>query len=211
VLDQATAVVDVAAEALARHTGVVVTTATRPRSTLEEYVRLEAHANTKHEFVDGWIFAMAGGTPGHAALAASVIGALSPQLASRRCRVFTSDARVFVGAANVVTYPDVTVVCDRLEMHEVDAMAIVNPTVIVEVLSAGTEEYDRGDKLAYYRSIPSVREVVLVGHGRARIEIVRRLEDGSWTTASFDAGQVARLESIDCDLVVDEVFRDPLA
>jgi Uma2 family endonuclease len=178
---------------------------------LAEYVRLEAHANVKHEFVDGWIFAMAGGTPGHAALAASVIGALSRQLGSRRCRVFTSDARVFIGGANVVTYPDVTVVCDRLEMHEVDDMAIVNPTVIVEVLSPGTEEYDRGDKLAYYRSIPSVREIVLVGHDRARIEIVRRLDDGTWDTTAFDAGHVARLQSIGCDLVVDDVFRDPLA
>jgi Uma2 family endonuclease len=189
----------------------VVTAPTRPRSTLEEYVRLEAHANVKHEFVDGWIFAMAGGTPEHAALAASVITALGRQLEERRCRVFTSDARVFVAEPNVVTYPDASVVCGQLERHDVDKLAIVNPTLVVEVLSPRTEEYDRGDKLDYYRGIAALREVVLVAHDRPRIEIVRRGDDGAWTIDAFGPGEVARLRSIDCELRVDEIFRDPLA
>lgn len=189
----------------------MVTAVTRPRATLDEYVRLEAHANVKHEFVDGWIFAMAGGTPEHAALAASVIAILGRGLAGRRCRVFTSDARVHVAAANVVTYPDATIVCGELLRHDVDTLAIVNPVVLVEVLSPSTEEYDRGDKLTHYQSIPTVREVVLVDHARPSIEIVRRGDDGTWTTVVFGPGAAAHLDSIDAELPVDDVFRDPLA
>ncbi len=189
----------------------MVTAANRPRATLREYVRLEAHANVKHEFVDGWIFAMAGGTPEHAALAASIIAMLTQALAGRRCRVFTSDARVHVAAANLVTYPDATVVCDELLRHDVDTLAIVNPVVLVEVSSPNTEDYDRGEKLAYYQSIPTVREVVLVAHDRPSIEVVRRGDDGSWTTETFGPGAAARLDSVDAELPVDDVFRDPLA
>jgi Uma2 family endonuclease len=189
----------------------VVTAATRPRATLDEYVRLEAHANLKHEFVDGWIFAMAGGTPEHAALAASVISILGRGLAGRRSRVFTSDARVHVAAAGVVTYPDATVVCGELRRHDVDTLAIVNPVVLVEVTSPSTEDYDRGEKLDYYRSIPTVREVVLVDHARPSIEVVRRGDDGTWSTVAFGPGEAAHLDSIDAELSVDDVFRDPLA
>lgn len=179
------------------------------RYSIAEYVHLEEYSNVKHEFLEGQIFAMAGGTPEHAAMAASVAAALVAQLRGRPCRVYTSDARVRVVATGLDTYPDVTVVCGGEQRDTDDSLALTNPIVLVEVLSPSTEEYDRGEKLAHYRRIPAIREVVLVALDHARIEVFRRAANGSWTEHVALSGQTADLESIACRLDVDELHRDP--
>ncbi|WP_437570628.1 Uma2 family endonuclease [Sorangium sp. So ce542] len=178
--------------------------------TYAEYLEQERASPTKHEYLGGEIFDMAGGTPEHARLAARVTVALGAQLARRPCDVFSSDLRVRVLATGLATYPDVSVVCGKLAYDPEDEHAVVNPLVLVEVLSDSTEAYDRGEKFAHYRRIPSLKEYVLVSQAHPRIEVFRRNEDDSWTLYEAGPGERARLASVDGLLEVDEVYRGAL-
>jgi Uma2 family endonuclease len=178
--------------------------------TIEEYVVHEEYANVKHEFLDGQIYLMAGGSPEHSSMAMRVGIALGVQLRGRRCNVYNSDARVRVVATGLDTYPDVSVVCGAEERDVEDRFALTNPVVLVEVLSPSTEAYDQGEKADHYRMIATLRELVLVSHREPLIEVIRRGEDGLWTHHAFVAGQAAELRSIGCALDVDEIYSDPL-
>ena len=181
------------------------------RYTYEEYRRFEEATDAKHEYLDGQILAMAGGTPEHAALATALIGLLERQLAGRPCYPFSSDLRVRVRATGLATYPDVTVICGDLERHPDDPNAAVNPTALVEVLSGSTEAYDRGEKFAHYQRIPSLREYLLVSHRERRIE--RRWRQGAddWERQSAGRGEVLHVSALGVDLQVDAVYdRSPL-
>lgn len=179
--------------------------------TFAEYLALEAASETKHEYVNGEIFAMAGGTPEHSRLSVNVCGELRAALRSRPCNVFNSDLRVRILATGLGTYPDASVICGRVELDPEDANTATNPVVIVEVLSDSTETYDRNEKWAHYRRIPSLRDYLLVSQQERRIEHYRRNDDGTWTLRDVCAGDVVRLDSINCTLSVDEVYFDPLA
>ncbi|MEI8256871.1 MAG: Uma2 family endonuclease [Deltaproteobacteria bacterium] len=168
-----------------------------------QYIAAERASETKHQLVDGEVFDMSGGTPEHAALIAGVIAALGTQLRGRPCRVFSSDLRIRAG--ELVTYPDASVVCGRLERDPEDDSTILNPSVIVEVLSDSTEAFDRGRKAEHYRKTPSLREYALVDQHEPHIEAYRRTEQG-WVLSEAGKGQRLRLESIDCDLDVDAIF-----
>ncbi len=156
---------------------------------------------------------MSGGTPDHAAIAGNVLALLHVHLTGQRCRVSTADLRVRVLETGLGTYPDVTVVCGKLELDPEDPKGhtVSNPRVVVEVLSPSTEAYDRGEKLRHYLRIASLEEIVLVAHDRREIEVVRREADGTWSRHIAEAGAVAPLASIGCALPLDEVYRDPLA
>jgi len=184
------------------------------RMSYREYLALEAESDVKHEYLDGEVFAMAGGTITHGALAMAIGSALTVALRDRACRVLSSDVRVRVKATDMATYPDITVVCQKIEVDDDDAQGILNPTVIVEVLSPTTEAYDRGAKAAHYRRIPSLREYVLVSQGEPLIEVYRRNERGNWELfVEARAGQLAELTSCGpaIELEVDAIYRDPLA
>ncbi|WP_437306843.1 Uma2 family endonuclease [Sorangium sp. So ce388] len=178
--------------------------------TYAEYLEQERASPTKHEFLAGEIFDMAGGTPEHARLAANVMAELRPALRERPCAVFSSDLRVRVRETGLATYPDVSVVCGQLARDPEDKDAVVNPLVLVEVLSDSTEGYDRGEKFAHYRRIPSLKEYVLVSQSHRRIEVFRRNEDNTWTLHEAGPGERARLASIDGALAVDEIYRGAL-
>jgi len=179
------------------------------RHSYRDYLALEEASNTKHEFLDGEIYAMAGGTPEHAALAVAVSTALLEQLRGGPCRVFSSDLRIRLLATGLSTYPDVTVVCGPLERDPDSAAGVTNPKVVVEVTSPGTEEYDRGEKLAHYQKTPSVQEIVFVSHRESRIERWLRADDG-WKHLAAVKGETLHLASIDCRLPVDAIYRDAL-
>jgi Uma2 family endonuclease len=184
------------------------------RMTYGEYLALEARSESKHEYLHGEVFAMAGGTIAHGALTAAVSAALSNALRDRRCRVLSSDVRVRSKATGLSTYPDVTVVCDRLEVDPDDPQGVLNPTVIVEVLSDSTEGYDRGAKAAHYRRIASLREYVLVAQGEPLVEVYRRNERDNWELfVEARRGEVATLTSCGAPIAldVDAIYRDPLA
>ena len=181
-----------------------------PRYSFADYLALEEQSTVRHEYVDGLILAMAGGTPEHAALSAAVIARLSGGLAGRPCRVFSSDLRLRVLATGLATYPDAAVVCGHLETDPESALTVTNPVVIVEVLSPTTERYDRGEKLEHYKQIPSLREVVLLAHDRPEVEVHRRDGD-DWTVERVGSDEVAVLRSVGVELHVGDLYVDPLA
>jgi Uma2 family endonuclease len=180
------------------------------RYSIDDYVKLEEYSNVKHEYLDGHILAMAGGTPEHGARAMRVGAALVAGLQGKPCTVYSSDVRIRVVATGLNTYPDVSVVCGPEQRDADDSLALVNPLLLVEVLSPNTEEYDRGEKLEHYRQVTTLREVVLVGHREASIEVWRRDDDGAWASAAFGRGQTVSLASVGCELEVDDVFQDML-
>ncbi|WP_258182782.1 Uma2 family endonuclease [Enhygromyxa salina] len=182
------------------------------RMSYADYLAAEEASETKHEFLRGQVYAMAGGTPEHAGLAGAVIAELSAALRGRPCRVFSADLRVRIEATDLSTYPDVTVICETLERSELDANAATNPTVIVEVLSDSTEAYDRGEKFAHYRRLPSLREYVLVSQREPRIESYFKNAAGVWVLSEAGAGETLALASLDgVSLATDLVYRDPLS
>jgi Uma2 family endonuclease len=171
-----------------------------------DYLALEAASNVKHEFLDGQIYAMAGGTPEHAALSAALVGILFGQLRGGRCRIHDSDLRVRVLATGLATYPDATVVCGPLERDPDDSNGITNPTLIVEVLSRSTEEYDRGDKFEHYKRIPSLRQYALVSCREREIEVWTREQGNDWTRALAGEGDRADLSSVGAVVDVQELY-----
>ncbi len=181
--------------------------------TFADYVEVAEESRVKLEFLDGQVWAMSGGTPEHAALSASVIAILSSALRGRPCRAYSSDLRVRVKKTGLATYPDATVICGRLEVDPEDPkqLTAINPTVIVEVLSPSTESYDRGEKLAHYKDIETLQEVVFVAQERHEIEVVRREPDGTWSRWISRGADNARIASLECELPLAEVYRNPLA
>jgi Uma2 family endonuclease len=180
------------------------------RYTYAEYLVLEEASNVKHEYFAGEIYGMAGGTPDHAALAMSFGAALLERLEGRGCRVFSSDLRIRVLATGLATYPDVTVVCGPLERDPESRTTVTNPQLVAEVLSDGTEDYDRGDKLEHYKRVPSLRECVLISHRTPLIEVWRRTAEDTWVREQAGVGEHIRLESLDCEVAVGEISRGSL-
>jgi Uma2 family endonuclease len=174
--------------------------------TWAEYLALETASNVKHEYLDGQIYAMAGGTPQHAALQLAVPNLLFPQLRAGRCRAHGSDLRIRVLATGLATYPDVTIICGPRQVDPEDRNSVVNPTLLVEVPSPSTEEYDRGEKLAHYQRIPSLRQYVLVSAEEHRVEVWTRDAEGAWSSERWTDGEVAELGSIGARLDVRELY-----
>jgi Uma2 family endonuclease len=175
--------------------------------TFRDYLDLEAAANVKHEFFNGEIYAMAGGTPQHAALAMAIGAALITQLRGGPCRVFSSDLRVRVLATGLATYPDVTVVCGELRTDPASALIAVNPTILIEVLSDGTAAYDRGEKLEQYKQIESLHAVLLFSQTSRRVELHERTERGFRTEVITDEQSVL-LPGIGAELSLAAVYSD---
>lgn len=182
-----------------------------PYVTYAEFVAREEKSATKHEWLDGVIYDMAGGTYEHSRLKVAISTALSTHLRGRRCVVLDSDLAVRVLATGLSTYPDVSIVCGSLERDPDNKNAATNPRVLVEVLSDSTEAYDRGENFAHYRRIPTLMEYVLVSQKEPCIEVFRRTNSGEWNVEKALAGQTIELHSIECVLDVNEVFTDPLA
>lgn len=187
----------------------LVSASAQRRYSYPAYLDLDEMSNVKLEYLDGEIFAMAGETPEHAALAMN-IGIALAAVRERGCRVFSSDLRIRVLATGLAAYPDVTIVCGPIERDPASPTTITNPTVIVEVLSDSTRDYDRGAKAEHYRQIPSLKACLLVSHQRPLIEAWRRAEDGRWSLSEHGPGAVIELPGLDVALPVDEVYRGGL-
>lgn len=175
----------------------------------DEYLEHERQRDAKHELVHGVEVAMAGGTPKHNAIAMNLGAALKQRLRGRRCLVFPSDQRVHVEATGLFTYPDLTVVCDTPKFHPNGRDTLVNPRLVVEVLSSSTEAYDRGAKFAHYRSIASLEEYVLVSQTNERVEHYRRLETGQWLLTVSEGGDaMLSLPALGCEIGLAEIYED---
>jgi len=180
--------------------------ALRTRMTEQEYLAFERAAEGRHEYADGEIFAMSGGTWAHSLLASNVIRELSTSLLERPCTAHGSDMRIHIPSTGRYTYADALVVCGDPVLTDGVSDTVENPVVIVEVLSDSTEKYDRGDKFELYQSIASLRDYVLVSQKKARIEHFRRQPDGTWMLRASGPGERVVLESIESELWVDRVY-----
>ncbi len=153
--------------------------------TADEYLARERRSETKHELIDGEIVAMSGTSIRHSAITMNVGAALRPRLRGR-CRVFDSNLRVHVESTGLFTYPDVTVVCGELQCYKDGGFdPLLNPTLLVEVLSPSTEAYDRGAKFRHYQSIPSFVHYVLVSQEERHVDYFQRLDTGDWLLTAY--------------------------
>jgi Uma2 family endonuclease len=176
--------------------------------TYADYVALEQTSSTKHEFFDGEIYAMAGGTEEHSALSAEILWQLRNAIGDRPCRVHTSDLRLYVEAIGLATFPDVSVICGPLVQHGPSPQSTaLNPSILVEVTSDSSEAYDTGFKLDAYKRIPSLQDYIVVSHRERRITIHHREASGNWTTSVGIRGGTVELASLATVLKIDEVYR----
>ena len=175
--------------------------------TPEEYLEIERKAETKSEYFQGRMFAMAGAREGHNLIVAHIIAQLDQQFRSRPCRVYASDMRVCVNAFGLYTYPDVVAVCGDRKFLDGQMDTLLNPNLIVEVLSPSTEAYDRTRKSEYYCSIESLRDYLVVSSGRVHAERFTRGADGLW--ARTEAGRLEEtleLPSVGCTLQLADLY-----
>lgn len=172
-----------------------------------DYLAVEEMSTVKHEFLDGEIYAMAGGSPLHAALSAAVAASLIAQLRGR-CGVYSSDLRIRVAATGLTSYPDVTVVCGDVEPDPENGDTALNPSFIVEVLSLTTFDYDLGEKFDHFRRISSLIAAAFVSQDQRRIELRQRTPAGEWRARAFGRGDTVAVPGIDCVLDVDRIYGD---
>jgi len=180
---------------------------TLPRLTEPEYLALERAAPFKSEFFDGEMFARAGNSPMHSLIAANLIGELRTKLKGGPCKLFTSDLRLKVEATGLCTYPDVSVVCGPLQFAAGTDDTVVNPTLLIEVLSDSTEAYDRGEKFQHYRQMPSLKEYLLVSQRLPRIEHFLRRPNEEWALRTAEGKDATlTLPSLEVTIELSEVF-----
>lgn len=175
---------------------------------LAEYQQLEEETQQKYEYHDGEVFAMAGAEPKHNAIRANLIYFLDRLLRDQPCYVFNSDQKVRIQSVNRLLYPDVSVVCGLLDSAEEDQKGIVNPLLIVDVLSDSTALYDQGDKFKFYSELPSLQEYVLIDHKRAAVQIFYRAKNTDLWQISWIEGQeaIVRLQSLELELPMQEIY-----
>lgn len=175
----------------------------------EEYLERERAAETKSEYRNGEIVAMAGASVRHAVIISNLVIELGSRLRKRPCNVFSTDLRSAARAANLFAYPDVMVVCGPPELADERQDILLNPVIIVEVLSKSTANYDRSEKFASYRTIPSLKEYLTVAQDGIHIEQHVRQPDERWVLAEFtDPAATLRLESIGVELRVGDVYEN---
>jgi Uma2 family endonuclease len=176
--------------------------------TPEEYLQLERKAAYKSEYYTGEIFAMSGASRAHNIVVINVATALNTQLENRECEVYASDMRVRTPDTAMYTYPDVIVVCGQPQFEDAEVDTLLNPTLIIEVLSPSTETHDRTKKFADYRQIESLKEYILIAQRECRVTQYIKQPDGMWLfqeAGSLD--EMVHLASVNCDLALESVYR----
>ncbi|MFM8330535.1 MAG: Uma2 family endonuclease [Candidatus Methylumidiphilus sp.] len=175
--------------------------------TAEEYLAMERNAvHGKYEFVDGHIFAMVGASREHNLICVNIARELSIQLKNRPCEAYVNDMRVKAASAKSYYYPDITIVCGKPELEDGHNDTLLNPTVLIEVLSPSTEAYDRGGKFANYRHIASLQEYMLVSQDQALIEHYVRQQEAWLLTETTGLDGVVNIKSVGCVLALREVY-----
>jgi Uma2 family endonuclease len=179
----------------------------KPYLTATEYLAIERQAETRSEYLDGEMFAMTGTSLSHNTIVGNLVGGVWQQLKGGPCRICPNDLRVHIPVTGLYTYPDVVVICGEPKLEGEDFDTLLNPTLIIEVLSPSTEAYDRGKKFEHYRTIDSLAEYVLVSQDEPRVEQYLRQDGGHWLfTAVGGLDSRITLPSIHCALSLAEVY-----
>lgn len=172
----------------------------------EEYLALEERAEYKSEYYKGEIFAMAGTSINHNQIIINTVSKLSNNL-SDKCRTFTTDVRLWIDERDLFTYPDIIIVCGKIEFYPERDDTITNPLVIIEVLSESTKNYDRGEKFVFYRSIPSFQEYILIDQARVHVEHFFIGEQGKWTLTEYDdLNDILKLTKVEFQISLRDIF-----
>lgn len=179
-----------------------------PVLTTEEYLALERQSEIRHEFLDGFVYAMAGESPTHSTICFNLAVSVGSQLKDKPCRGFSPNMKVRAGEKGLYAYPDLMIVCGEPVSLDERGDVLINPTVIFEVLSPSTEAYDRGEKFERYRThIETLRDYLLVSQDQPRVEHHHRETDGTWTRAEvIGLAQTLSLASIDCSIGLADVY-----
>src|SRR5256714_13232041 len=179
------------------------------RYTLEEYLELERTSEERFEFWNGEVFCMSGASAEHERILRNMLVYLTLKIGGRGCEAFTSNIRIKVPSAPPYRYADLSALCGDAQFEEIGGVdALVNPQLIVEVLSPSTEAYDRGDKFTHYKSIPTLSEYLLVAQHRPHVTHLYKQADGTWIYAEAnDLAATLELASLDCDLPLNEIYR----
>jgi Uma2 family endonuclease len=178
-----------------------------PKATAQEYLAQERQAQTKSEYIDGEILAMTGASRPHNLIAGNIFASLHSQIRSRPCEIYMGDMRVAVDQAEFYTYPDVVVVCEDPQFLDVELDTLLNPTLIVEVLSPSTAFYDRGEKFNRYRQLSTLQEYLIVAQDIPALEHYRRQSPREWILVDItDWETPVELSSIQCQLALKDIY-----
>jgi len=176
---------------------------------LEDYYHLEETSEVKHEYYQGAAYALTGASATHNLILANLLSALRVRLRGKQCRVVPSDLRLKIEATSLYTFPDAQVICGPFDFADGRNDTITNPTVLIEVLSPSTEDYDRGKKFLHYRTIASLQEVLLVAQDRIHVEQYSRQEADQWLLRYYtELAQTITLKSIDCLLPLADIYEE---
>jgi Uma2 family endonuclease len=179
----------------------------KPVYSVAEYLAIERAGPLKHEYYRGEIFALAGSSEAHNLILTNILTSLNLQLRRRPCKVYPSDMRLKIPKTGLYTYPDVSVVCGTPIFDDSKQDTLLNPLIVVEILSPSTERYDRGKKFQNYRTVATLQEYLLVSQDDYHIEHYINQNDGNWLLASYDGRDASlQLKAIDCTLLLDDVY-----
>jgi Uma2 family endonuclease len=179
----------------------------KAKLTPEEYLAIERKAEQRSEYFDGEMFAMVGASRRHNRIVTNLVAGLDNQLRERPCNVYSSDMRVKVSSTGLYTYPDVVVTCGEELFDDSHNDTLLNPIVIIEVLSESTEAYDRGKKFEQYQQIETLSEYLLVAQDHRRVEQYIRQESNQWLySTAHDPGDIVKLNSINCELLIEDIY-----
>ena len=179
----------------------------KQKISIDEYLEMENASSEKHEYYQGEIFAMSGAKVPHNIIATNLVVALTIKLKGKSCRPFNSDQRIHVEANTLFTYPDISIICGDIITRNNDDYNVLNPTVLIEVLSRSTKNYDRGEKFKLYRDIPTLREYVLVDSESIHIEIFRLNANNHWELEEYNKdAQTVLIQAINTPLSIEEIY-----
>ena len=175
----------------------------------KDYLKVERAATEKHELHEGQIVTMSGALVPHNHIVSNLFSLIGPFLKGKKCKVFTSDLRVSIPTAESFTYPDLSIICGKLEMEDDVFDTITNPSVLIEVMSRSTEKYDRGTKFFYYMQIASLKEYILVDSNSVFVQVATRQGDNSWKFEEWrDISASFKIKTIEKPVALTEVYED---
>jgi len=179
----------------------------KQKMSIEEYLEMENASLEKHEYYKGEVFAMSGPKVPHNIIAGNLLGLLYEKLKGKPCRPFNSDQRIHVEKNTLFTYPDISVICGEVKTLNDDDWNVLNPTVVIEILSPSTKNYDRGEKFKLYRDIPTLKEYVLVDSESVHIEVFRLNEHNHWELEEYNSpAENLQMNTINTALLLSEIY-----
>ena len=179
----------------------------KEKMSIEEYLEMENAADEKSEYYKGEIFAMSGAKVPHNIIAGNLFVELANKLRGKKCKPFNSDQRIHIPSNSLFTYPDISIICGEIITLNNDDYNVLNPTVIIEVLSRSTKNYDRGEKFKLYRDIPTLKEYILVDSQSIHIEVFRLNENGHWELEEYNSlSDTVIIKAINETILLSEIY-----